>query len=104
MLVSLFTGFLLFSFIIVMVLLRPKKSEKAMEKRLKVLSLAARADGELEDDELALPQKKTGGLTTKLGDYLQQFDFSDDLELLILHANSKTTVGVVVGASIVSAI
>jgi tight adherence protein B len=88
-----------------MLLLRPKKSEKAMEKRLKVLSLTARADGETEQDSLALPQKKkTGGLTNKLGDYLQRFDFSDDLELLILHANSKTTVGVVVGGSIVAGI
>ena len=101
----LFGGFLLFSFVIVLFMLRPKKSEKAMEKRLQVLSLAAgKAEGEVESDNIELAQKKSGKLSVKLGEYLQQFDFSSDLELLIIHANSKTTVGAIAGLSLVGAL
>src|ERR1700729_3322887 len=98
-----FAGFLVLSFVIVLFTLRPKKSEKDMEKRLKVLALTIKSESDAEPEPLALPGKPSGALVEKLGEYLQQFDFSDDLELLILHANSKSTVGGVVGGSIVIA-
>jgi tight adherence protein B len=101
----LFGGFLVLSFIIVLFFLRPKKSEKAMEKRLQVLSLVInKTSGSEESDSIELSKKKTGKLSIKLGEYLQQFDFSSDLELLIIHANSKTTVGAIAGTSLVAAI
>jgi tight adherence protein B len=99
----LFGGFLIFSFVIVLLMLRPKKSQKAMEKRLQVLALAPKS-GDDEDDTLALPEKRVGSLSLKLGEYLQRFDFSDDLETLIMHANSKSSVGGVVGGSLIIAI
>jgi tight adherence protein B len=98
-----FGGFLGLSFAIILVALRPKKSEKDMEKRLKVLALALKSEDDAESEALALPGKQDGGIADKLGEYLQRFDFSDDLELLILHANSKSTVGGVVGGSLLIA-
>ena len=99
-----FIGFLVLSFAIVLVILRPKKSEKDLEKRLKVLALTIKNENDAEPEPLALPEKQSGALAEKLGEYLERFDFSDDLELLILHANSKSTVGGVVGGSILGAI
>jgi tight adherence protein B len=99
-----FVGFLALSFVIVLFTLRPKKSEKDMEKRLKVLALTLKSENDAELEPLTRPEKQSGALIEKLGEYLQQFDFSDDLELLILHANSKSTVGGVVGGSILLAI
>ena len=99
-----FIGFLVLSFVIVLVMLRPKKSEKDLEKRLKVLALTIKNENDAEPEALALPGKQSGALVEKLGEYLERFDFSDDLELLILHANSKSTVGGVVGGSILAAI
>jgi tight adherence protein B len=99
-----FIGFLVLSFGIVLLTLRPKKSEKEMEKRLKVLALTIKNENDAEPEPLALSGKRNGALVEKLGDYLQQFDFSDDLQLLILHANSKSTVGGVVGGSLLIAV
>jgi tight adherence protein B len=100
--VPIFAGFLLFSFVIVLLMLRPKKSEKVMEKRLQVISLPNK--GAEEPESLELAEKKSGGISNKLGEYLQRFDFSEDLQLLILYAGSKSTVGSVVFGSLMAAV
>jgi tight adherence protein B len=99
----LFLGFLVFSFMIVILMLRPKKTEKIMEKRLKFLMETPKAGG-ADAEPIALTEKHPTGIAYKLGEYLQRFDFSDDLELLIMHANSKASVGGIVGGSLLMAI
>src|ERR1700761_9619641 len=98
-----FVGFLLISFLVVVLMLRPKKAEKVMEKRLLVIT-APLKDGEEEPEILAPTVKQTGALSTKLGSYLERFDFSEDLQILILHAGSRATVGSVVFGSLMAAI
>src|SRR5580698_1537701 len=98
-----FVGFLFISFLVVVVMLRPKKAEKVMEKRLLVITAPLKA-GEEEPEVLAPSVKQTGGLSTKLGTYLERFDFSEDLQLLILYAGSRATVGSVVFGSLMAAI
>ena len=101
MVVPIFAGFLIFSFVIVIVMLRPKKSEKQMEKRLQIISVQSK--GEADPEPIALAEKPSGGISYKLGKYLQRFDFSEDIELLILYAGSRATVGSVVFGSIMAA-
>src|SRR5665213_806324 len=100
---GIFIGFLLFSFLVVVVMLRPKKAEKVMEKRLLVITAPLKA-GEEEPDVLAPSVKQGGNLSTRLGTYLERFDFSEDLQLLILYAGSRATVGSVVFGSLMAAI
>jgi tight adherence protein B len=101
---TIFGGFLILSFLLVILMLRPKKSEKAMEKRLQVISIPTKGKGDVDVEPLALTEKNTRGFTYKLGEYLQRFDFSDDLQRLILYAGSKATVGSVVFGSLMAAI
>ena len=101
--IAIFAGFVLISFLVVVVMLRPKKAEKVMEKRLLVITAPLKA-GEDEPDMLAPTVKQTGGLSTKLGTYLERFDFSEDLQMLILYAGSRATVGSVVFGSLMAAI
>jgi tight adherence protein B len=98
-----FVGFLLISFLVVVVMLRPKKAEKVMEKRLLVITAPVKG-GEEESDVLAPTARQAGGLSSKLGTYLERFDFSEDLQLLILYAGSRATVGSVVFGSLMAAI
>ena len=98
-----FVGFLLISFLVVVVMLRPKKAEKVMEKRLLVITAPVKG-GDEESDVLAPTARQAGGLSSKLGTYLERFDFSEDLQLLILYAGSRATVGSVVFGSLMAAI
>jgi tight adherence protein B len=98
-----FVGFLLISFLVVVLMLRPKKAEKVMEKRLLVITAPVKG-GEEESDVLAPTARQAGGLSSKLGTYLERFDFSEDLQLLILYAGSRATVGSVVFGSLMAAI
>jgi len=101
--IAIFVGFLLISFLVVVFMLRPKKAEKVMEKRLLVITAPLKA-GEDEPDMLAPTVKQTGSLSTKLGAYLERFDFSEDLQMLIMYAGSRATVGSVVFGSLMAAI
>ena len=95
MLISAFIGVLLFSLLLVLLLLRPKASEKAIEKRLQIITVQKRdKDGEGGDEPVLAPSEKiSGGLAYRLGEYVQRFHFSEDLKLLILYSGSKATVG-----------
>src|ERR1700733_11954336 len=97
-----FVGFLLISFLVVIIMLRPKKAEKVMEKRLLVITAPLRG-GEEEPEILTPTVKQEGALSTKLGTYLERFDFSEDLQMLILYAGSRSTVGSVVFGSLMAA-
>lgn len=98
-----FIGIMLFSFAMVALFLKPGKTEKIMEKRLKVISASSRDLAEEEDVELLTRTPQGGGLSSKLGSYLERFDFSEDLQMLILYAGSRATVGSVVFGSLMAA-
>ncbi len=95
MLVTAFIGIMLFSLLLVLLLLRPRASEKAIEQRLQIITVHKKDGEEDGGDEtgLAPAQKTSGGLVYKLGEYVQRFHFSEDLKLLILHSGSNATVG-----------
>ncbi len=102
MLLSAFVGFVLFSFTLVLFLLRPKKSEKAIEQRLHSITLSSKKQA--DDDDPALSGKVPAGPVHRLGEYLQRFHFSSDLEQLILHAGSNASVGSVIVGSLFAAV
>lgn len=98
-----FIGIMLFSFLMVALFLKPGKKEKIMEKRLKVISAPSNQQVEEEQIELLTRSPRGGGLSSKLGSYLERFDFSEDLQMLILYAGSRSTVGSVVFGSVMAA-
>jgi len=97
-----FVSVLLLTFMVVILLLRPRSTEKALELRLRTLITSQASQGEV--DPLSLSNKKSAGLVYELGEYMARFDFSERLQLLILHAGSKATLGSVLGLSLLSAI
>ncbi len=102
----LFVGFaviLLVSFMLVLLLLRPKAADKALERRLSVITIARKKDADA-DLGLAAPEAPRGALSERIGEYVQRFHFADDLEKLILHAGSKASVGGVIGSSLLIAV
>lgn len=97
-----FVGMMLAIFLVMMIMLRPKATEKALEKRLQVISVPRKeADAE---ETLAVPGKKSKGLAFHLGEFVERFHFSENIEELILHSGSKSTVGGVVAASLLAAV
>ena len=101
MLIVGFICVLLISFLSALQWLRPGKSQKAVQNRLHTIATAQR--DEIADDLLGLSNNEQRGISYHLGKYAQQFDFSDKLQLLIVHAGSQTTVGSVIVASLVAA-
>ena len=97
-----FIGVLVISFVGIFLFLRPDAAEKILERRLDEITLSRKRQADA--DGIELPTKHNSGLFYQLGEYAEKFDFSEDLELLILHAGSKTTVGSVIGGSLVAAL
>lgn len=104
MIIMLFVAILLSTFLLTSFLLKPNGSETALETRLQGVLIPHASTLATPPDTLERPVKRTGQLALKLGDMVQRFGFSENVKLLILHAGSSTTVGAVIGASIVSAV
>ena len=102
MLILGFVGVLLVCFLVVLLFLRPSSSQKVLEHRLHTLITSHTDRAEME--VLALPDKRPVGFIHDLSEYMQRFDFSEDLQLLILHAGSKATLGSVLGLSLLTAV
>lgn len=102
MLILGFAGVLLASFLVVLLFLRPSSAHKVLERRLHTL-ITAHTD-QIEVEFLALADKRPVGFAHDLGKYMQRFDFSEELQLLILHAGSKATLGSVIGLSLLTAV
>ena len=102
MLVAEFLGLLIFSFVLVTLVLRPPAAEKALDERLRTITISR--NEQADADGIVLSTKQASGLADRLGEYVQRFDFSEDVQLLILHAGSKATVGSVVGGSLLAAV
>jgi tight adherence protein B len=101
--VAAFIIVLLLSFGLSVFFLRPDTAEKALQRKLRVISSDARQQ-EVEAQGYALAQKKAEGIIFEIGELVERFHFSQDLQLLILHSGTETTVGSVVGVSIVIAV
>lgn len=102
MLILGFAGVLLASFLVVLLFLRPSAAHKVLERRLHTLITAQ--TGQIEVEFLALADKRPVGFAHDLSEYMQRFDFSEELQLLILHAGSKATLGSVIGLSLLTAV
>ncbi len=102
----LFLGFfviLLSSFLVVLLLLRPKAADKAVERRLQIIAINKKIAAE-SDLGLKAPDVPRGRLAERIGEYVQRFHFADDLKQLIVHAGSKASVGGVIISSLLIAI
>ncbi|ADW67539.1 type II secretion system F family protein [Granulicella tundricola] len=103
MLVTIFIGALILSFGLVLFLLRPDDAEKALERKLRVISSDARKE-QAETEGYALTVKKAEGILFEIGEMVERYHFSQDLQQLILHSGTETTVGSVIGISAVLAV
>ena len=99
-LIIVFVSVLLLSFLIVVLTTRPPLSEKTVEVRLSTIGKPSNSGGS-EQVELALPEQE--GLAAGLSAHLKNYSFSRNLELLLVHAGSKASLGSIFLTSIASA-
>ncbi len=102
MLIVIFIGLLLFSFVMAMLVLRPKKAEKVLERRLRVISPSLEKQADVDGTTLLV--RRPAGFIHQIEEYVERFHFSADIQSLIVHAGSKATVGSVIGGSILAAL
>lgn len=95
--VMLFLLLLTVSFTVTMLLTRPKASEKATQARLE--ALVKRTEMQSADG-LVLQKPPTEGLSVRLSRRFSEYGFAKKLEMLILYAGSKATVGSVLLSSV----
>ncbi len=102
MMTPLFIGLFVMSLLGIYFFLRPNVANKVVARRLDEINLSYRQPV----DEIGLERQLSHntGLSHQLGEYVSKFNFADDVKLLILHAGSTTTVGSVIGGSIVAAL
>ena len=103
MLTLIFVTILFSVFVLSSFLLKLSSKEAALEARLQGVLIPPKAVA-VTQDTLERPAKRTGQLSLKLGGMVQRFGLSDSIRTLIQHAGSSTTVGAVVGVSIVAAL
>ena len=102
MLIAGFIALLLFSFMMAALVLRPKKSEKDLERRLSVISPSHEKQAEI--DGVTLLVNRPAGLFHQIGEYVEGLNLTADLQALIVHAGSKATVGSIIGGSMLAAL
>lgn len=86
-----FIGILFITLVIVSFALRTPATQKVVEKRLRSIEVKKATDTSLEPLELSREAK--GGFLDNLGEHLQQYHFAADLERLIQHSGSKSSIG-----------
>jgi tight adherence protein B len=96
--ISTFVGLLLVSFTVVVWLTRPGAGEKQAQERLNTIRRTL-AEGESVNQGM-LNKTPKEGLASRVSARLKGFAFTHSLEMLILYADSKTTVGSVVLTSL----
>ncbi len=102
MLIASFIGILLLTLAIGLLLSRPKNSEKTVQRTLEIITTTRKSA--TEDGELEPVAKERQGLADRMGRYVEQFGFAEDLRKLIMHAGSTATVGSVVSTSLMAAV
>ncbi len=98
LLVSIFLGLLVLTFTVVAWFTRPAAAEKHAQDRLNTIRRAL-GDGELTSKGM-LSETPKEGLASRVGAHLKGFAFTQNLEMLILYADSRATVGSVVLTSL----
>ncbi len=97
-LVSTFLGLLIVTFTVVAWFTRPGAGEKHAQERLNTIRRTL-AEGESTSKGM-LNEMPKEGLASRVSAYLKGFAFTQSLEMLILYADSKATVGSVVLTSL----
>jgi tight adherence protein B len=94
-----FVGILLLSLVIISVAMRTPATEKVVQKRLRSIEAAKRSI-DADVDAIELSQDVKTGLLYRLGEHLERYHFAANLQKLILHSGSKSTVGAFAATSV----
>lgn len=93
-----FIGILFIALVTVSFAMRTPTTQKVIEKRLRSIEAKKATDAGMESIELSREGK--GGFLDDLGEHLQQYHFAADLERLIQHSGSKSTIGAFAATSV----
>ncbi len=91
------------SFTIAMVMMGPRASEKAIQKRVALISGLADGDADNEDSLISMGENRRD-LSTQLGLFVERFRFAASLRVLLIHSGSTATVGSVVSTSLLASL
>jgi tight adherence protein B len=97
-LIVMFVGILLLSFLIIFILARPSTTQKTVQERLRSIEVAKKSVGP-NSEPIELSTYVQTGFLYNLSEHLQQYHFTADLQRLILHSGSKSSVGSFAAAS-----
>lgn len=87
-----FIGVLLLTLAILSLAMRTPATQKVIQERLRSIE-AAKKPVESGSDPIKLSDPVRTGLLDKFGEHLQQYHFAADLQTLILHSGSKSSIG-----------
>jgi tight adherence protein B len=87
---------LVLSFTVLMVAMRPAQTKRNMEQRLMAIREPVRADSR----KLDLDEARMRNYIARLGHYLRNYEFSKHLQRMLVHADSGSSVGGVLVASV----
>jgi len=93
--VAIFVLALVLSFTLLMLATRPAKASKSMQERLVAIEHPTRA-GKADIEGAKLEKARERDYAVRLGEHLQHYQFSKNLQTLLVHADSSMSVGTVV--------
>lgn len=94
-----FVGILIVTLAITLVVTRTPEAQKVAHRRLRSIETGKKkVEAGLEPIELS--QLDSPGLLDRLGEHLQHYHFAADLQMLILHSGSKSTIGAFAAVSV----
>ena len=100
---SLLTTFFLLAFALCLIILifagRPSPEERTIEERITNIRNPRRVL-RYEGGEADLTEGERGSLSERLGHYLKEYPFAAKVETLLLHADSESTVGILILTSV----
>ena len=100
LLVLIFAGVLLFSFLVIFLITRPRAVERRVQIRLKNIRAS---EVDLSLHQIALAEEGKEGFGDRLNHALERYGFARSLEELIRHAGSESSVGSVLLSSLLLA-
>jgi tight adherence protein B len=92
-----FVGVLILSFTVVVLTTRPRSSEKTVRARLSTIRKKSIED---DADHVKLAEIGQQDFAARVSAHFKDYHFSEHLELLVLHAGSKASVGSIVLMSV----
>jgi len=100
LLMVIFAGVLLFSFLVIVLVTRPRAVERKVQSRLKNIR-AGEVDLSLQ--QIALTREAPEGFAARLNEHLRSYRFARSLEELIRHAGSESSAASVLISSVLFA-